>query len=155
MMAGSSEAALMPAQLILPLESNNAMTRDDFIVAPGNARALAFLDSFPGWPGSAAALHGPSASGKTHLARIWAAQSGAALLDARELRDAVRGPAVVENVDSTLTFAHESALFAMLDSGVPLLLTGRTAPFFWPVSLPDLESRFRSLLAFEVGASDE
>lgn len=154
-MSGSSEAALMSAQLVLPLEPNNAMTRDDFIVAPDNARALAFLDSFPDWTAPAAALHGPSASGKTHLARIWATRSGAALLDARELREAVRGPAVVENIDSAPTFAHESALFAMLDGGASLLLTGRTAPALWPVSLPDLASRFRSLLAFEMGASDE
>jgi chromosomal replication initiation ATPase DnaA len=145
----------MAAQLVLPLEPNNAMTRGDFIVAPGNARALAFVDSYPAWPSPAAALFGPSASGKTHLARIWAGMSGAALLDARSLRDAVRGPAVVENIDSAPTFAHEPALFAMLEQGAPLLLTGRGAPSTWPVSLPDLSSRFGALLAFELGASDE
>lgn len=131
------------------------MTRAEFIVAPGNARALAFLDSFPDWPAPALALTGPSASGKTHLARIWAQRSGAMLLDARSLRDPVSGPAVVENIDSAPTFAHETALFAMLEQGAPLLLTGRAAPSLWPVSLPDLASRFQALLAFELGASDE
>ena len=145
----------MAAQLVLPLEPGNAMTRAEFIVAPGNARALAFLDSFPDWPAPALALTGPSASGKTHLARIWAQRSGAMLLDARSLRDPVSGPAVVENIDSAPTFAHETALFAMLEQGAPLLLTGRAAPSLWPVSLPDLASRFQALLAFELGASDE
>ena len=145
----------MAAQLVLPLEPGNAMTRAEFIVAPGNARALAFLDSFPDWPAPALALTGPSASGKTHLARIWAQRSGAMLLDARSLRDPVFGPAVVENIDSAPTFAHETALFAMLEQGAPLLLTGRAAPSLWPVSLPDLASRFQALLAFELGASDE
>ena len=145
----------MAAQLVLPLEPGNAMTRAEFIVAPGNARALAFLDSFPDWPAPALALTGPSASGKTHLARIWAQRSGAVLLDARSLRDPVSGPAVVENIDSAPTFAHETALFAMLEQGAPLLLTGRAAPSLWPVSLPDLASRFQALLAFELGASDE
>jgi chromosomal replication initiation ATPase DnaA len=145
----------MTSQLVLPLETNNAMTRADFVVAPGNARALAFLDSFPAWPAPAVVLYGPSASGKTHLAHIWAQTSGAALLDARSLREAMTGPAVVENIDSAPTFAHESALFAALESGTPLLLTGRAAPSQWPVSLPDLGSRFRALLAFELGASDE
>jgi chromosomal replication initiation ATPase DnaA len=145
----------MTSQLVLPLEPGNAMTRADFIVAPGNAPALAFLESYPAWPAPAAALFGPSASGKTHLARIWAEASGAALLDARSLREAAAGPAVIENVDSAPTFAHEPALFAMLESGAPLLLTGRAAPSHWPVSLPDLRSRFRALLAFELGASDE
>ena len=145
----------MAAQLVLPLEPGNAMTRAEFIVAPGNARALAFLDSFPDWPAPALALTGPSASGKTHLAHIWAQRSGAMLLDARSLRDPVCGPAVVENIDSAPTFAHETALFAMLEQGAPLLLTGRAAPSLWPVSLPDLASRFQALLAFELGASDE
>jgi len=145
----------MSSQLVLPLEPNNAMTRADFIIAPGNARALAFVDSFPDWASPAAALCGPSASGKTHLARIWAERAGAALLDARSLRDAVPGAAVVENIDSAPTFAHEPALFALLEQGAPLLLTGRGAPRTWPVSLPDLASRFQALLAFELGASDE
>ena len=145
----------MMRQLVLPLEPGNAMTRGDFIVAPGNARALAFLDSFPDWPVTAAALYGPSASGKTHLARIWAERASAALLDARNLREPVSGPAVVENIDSAVTFAHEPALFAMLEQGTPLLLTGRDKPAAWPVSLPDLASRFRALLAFELGAPDE
>jgi chromosomal replication initiation ATPase DnaA len=145
----------MTSQLVLPLEANNAMTRADFIVAPGNVRALAFLDSYPDWASPAAAIYGPSASGKTHLARIWATRAGAALLDARTLRTPAAGPAVVENIDSTPTFAHEPALFAMLEQGTPLLLTGRAAPATWPVSLPDLASRFRALLPFELGASDE
>ena len=145
----------MAAQLVLPLEPGNAMTRAEFIVAPGNARALAFLDAFPDWPAPTVALTGPSASGKTHLARIWAQRSGAALLDARSLREPVAGPAVVENIDSAPTFAHETALFAMLEQGAPLLLTGRATPSLWPVSLPDLASRFQALLAFELGASDE
>ena len=144
-----------PAQLVLPLPSNNAMTRAEFVVAASNARAFSFLESFPDWPAPAAALYGPSASGKTHLARIWATRAGAALLDARDLREAVVKPAVVENIDSAPGFAHEPALFAMLEQGTPLLLTGREAPSRWPVALPDLGSRFSALLAFELGAPDE
>src|ERR1700732_214661 len=99
----------MVSQLVLPLEPNNAMTRADFIAASGNARAMAFLDSFPAWPAPAVALYGPSASGKTHLARIWAERAKASLLDARDLPAAVVGPAVVENIDSAPGFAHEPA----------------------------------------------
>ena len=134
------------------------MTRADFIVADSNARAFAFMESYPGWPAPAAALYGPSASGKTHLARIWAERSGAALLDARTLDistggEPVRGAAVVENVDSATGFAHEPALFAMLEQGTPLLLTGRSAPSSWLAALPDLKSRFRAMLAFELGGA--
>ena len=145
----------MSTQLILPLEPRNAMTRADFILAPGNARTLAFLDAWPDWSAPAASLFGPSASGKTHLARIWAERAGAALADARLLREPIQGPAVVENCDLTGNADHEPALFAMLERGAPLLLTGRAAPAEWPVSLPDLASRFRALVAFELGMPDE
>ncbi len=145
----------MSSQLVLPLEPRNAMTRADFIEAPGNARAFAFLARWPDWPEPAAALWGPSASGKTHLAHIWALHSNAVLADARSLREPIAGPAVVENCDSVTSSDHEPALFAMLERRTPLLLTGRAAPAQWQVSLPDLASRFRAQVAFELGQADE
>jgi chromosomal replication initiation ATPase DnaA len=145
----------MISQLILPIEPASRMTRDDFIVAAGNRHALAFLDAWPDWAAPAVALFGPSASGKTHLARIWAVRANAVLADARELRAPILGPAVVENCDGVSAGAHEPALFAMLERGTPLLLTGRGAPASWLVELPDLASRFRALMAFELGGADE
>jgi len=145
----------MISQLILPLEPISRMAREDFVVAPGNQRALAYLDAWPDWPAPAMALFGPGASGKTHLARIWAARAGATLADARELNAPIAGAVVVENCDSVIGHVHEPFLFAMLERGTPLLLTGRDPPASWPVGLPDLASRFRALVAFELGSADE
>jgi chromosomal replication initiation ATPase DnaA len=145
----------MISQLILPIEPASRMTREDFIVAAGNRHALALLDAWPDWAAPAVVLFGPSASGKTHLARIWAARANAVLADARELRAPIMGAAVVENCDGVSDAAHEPALFAMLERGTPLLLTGRGAPASWLVGLPDLASRFRALMAFELGGADE
>ncbi len=131
------------------------MTRADFIAGPGNERALAFLDSWPDWPAPGAALFGPPASGKTQLARIWAERAGAVLTQADSLREPGTGAAVVEDCDSLHAPAHQSALFAMMERGAPLLLTGRVTPSAWPVYLPDLTSRFRALVAFELGEPDE
>ena len=143
-------------QLVLPLGANNAMRREDFITAPGKQAALAFLDIYPAWPAPMAALHGSAASGKTHLARIWAEQAGASIIEARDLNDAPdAGALVIENVDAVEGFAHEAALFALMARGTPLLLTGRAAPARWPVQMGDLASRFKSLLGFELGAPDE
>ncbi len=65
-------------------------------------------------------------------------------------------PAVVENCDSVTGDAPRAgALFAMLERGAPLLLTGRAVPAAWPAALPDLASRFRALVAFELGGADE
>ncbi len=148
-------------QLVLPLGANNQMRREDFIIAPGNQAALAFLDAYPAWPAPMAALHGAAASGKTHLARIWADAAGARIIEARDLLEAPdAGPLVIENVDAAPSFskdtsAHEAALFALMARGTPLLLTGRAAPAHWPVQMGDLASRFKSLLGFELGAPDE
>jgi chromosomal replication initiation ATPase DnaA len=140
-------------QLILPLETRSAFGRADFIVAPGNQQAVAFMDSWPNWPAPAAALYGPPASGKSHLAAVWAARSGAAVLDAGALDGAIPdGALVVENVRPGIA---ETVLFALLERGAPLLLTAQFPPASWPVALPDLKSRANALLAFALWAPDD
>ena len=140
-------------QLVLPLEVRSAQGRADFIVAPGNERAVAFIDSYPHWSAPAAALHGPEASGKSHLAAVWADKAGATVMDAAELNGIIPdGPLVVENVRAGVA---EAPLFALLERGAPLLLTSLAPPAEWPVSLPDLVSRIRALLAFALWAPDD
>lgn len=147
----------MKGQLVLPLELPGALGREDFLVAPGNARAVAFIDSWPGWPGPAAALHGPPAAGKTHLAAIWARAANAPTISAAALdRDIPDGPLVVEDVAAG---TPEVPLFALLERGSPLLLTAAIPPAQWPEGfgfrLPDLVSRCRALLGFALWAPDE
>jgi len=145
-------------QLILPLTPAPAMTRADFLVAPGNEKALAFLDTWPRWPAPAAVLWGPPASGKSHLAQIWAQIAGAPVMSAGALRDGVPdvGALVLEDIDPILGDAvAERALFALLERGTPLLATAQAAPSDWRLAMPDLHSRARALLAFGLGAPDE
>jgi len=144
-------------QLVLPLETRSAQGRADFIVAPGNEQAVAFIDAFPNWPAPAVALHGPPASGKSHLAAVWADKAGARIIDAASLgADLPQGALVVENVASGVP---EAPLFAVLERGAPLLLTSQLRPAEWPqafrLSLPDLASRLRALLAFALWAPDD
>ena len=144
-------------QLVLPLEIRSAQGRADFIVAPANQQAVAFLDSYPHWPAPAVALFGPAASGKSHLAAVWADKAGAAVLEAAQLASAIpTGPLVVENVTAGVA---EAPLFALLERGTPLLLTAQLPPAEWPekfaLALPDLVSRVRALLAFALWAPDD
>ncbi len=140
-------------QLVLPLETRSAFGRADFIVAPGNRQAVAFVDSWPNWPAPAAALYGPPASGKSHLAAVWAARSGAVVLEAAQLDGAIPDdPLVVENVGPGTA---ETPLFALLERGAPLLLTAQAPPADWPFTLPDLKSRANALLAFALWAPDD
>ena len=123
-------------QLVLPLETRSASGRADFIVAPGNQQAVAFVDSWPDWSAPAAALYGPPASGKSHLAAVWAERAGAAILNADALEGVIPdGPLVVENIGAGLA---EAPLFALLERGAP-----------------DLKSRANALLAFALWAPDD
>lgn len=140
-------------QLVLPLEVRSALGRADFIVAPGNERAVAFIDSFPHWPAPAAALVGPPASGKSHLAAVWAGRAGARVIAARDLADGVPDGALV--VEDAGPGVAEAPLFALLERGAPLLLTAQSDPASWPVALPDLVSRLRALLTFPLWAPDD
>lgn len=140
-------------QLVLPLETRSAFGRADFIVAAGNQQAVAFVDSWPRWPAPAAALYGPPASGKSHLAAVWAGKTGAAVLEAAALEGVIPdGPLVVENIAPGTA---EAPLFALLERGAPLLLTAQVPPAAWPFALPDLKSRANALLAFALWAPDD
>ncbi len=155
----------MASQLILPLGQRSKLTRADFIVAPGNAQAMAFIDFWPSWPAPAAALHGPPGSGKSHLVSMWRDMSEASVISAAGLEKfdpaalAERGPVAVEDVDSvTATAARDHALFALLEGAspdAPVLLTGHEPTAVWPTVLPDLASRFSALLAFPLWAPDD
>lgn len=152
-------------QLALDLGWRPALEAEDFLVAPSNAEAVAWLAPGQSWPGPALVLSGPPGSGKSHLARVWAARTGAALLGPEALVVAevaalvpARRPAVValDRADSVAgDGAGERALLHLFnlvaESGGRLLLTGTAAAAGWGVVLPDLDSRLRAVTVATIG----
>jgi chromosomal replication initiation ATPase DnaA len=152
-----SPTAAARTQLRLALRRQPDSDRANFIVTDRNRDAVAAVDSWPNWPGARLALIGPEGSGKTHLARAWAATAGAFVAGhaALDLAKAPVGPILLEDVDRGVA---EEALFHLInraDAGGSLLLTARTAPRLWPAQLPDLRSRLNALFAVEMGAPDD
>jgi chromosomal replication initiation ATPase DnaA len=153
--------ASLPRQLALALPHAESYAREDFLPGPGNAAALKLIDSWPDWPANAVALIGPEGSGKSHLAAIWAAASGARVMSGRALEVAgllgalATGALVVEESAA----ADERALFHLLnlarEEQAYLLFTARTAPSVWPVAIADLGSRLRALPVVAVQAPDD
>ena len=150
-------------QLALDLGHRPASGHEDFLVAPTNADAVAWLDRWPDWPSQALALHGPAGCGKSHLAHVWRAMSGAAILSAAavstiDVPELVRGygAIVVENAGE---LADEEALLHLYNLLVErrsfLLLTGRRPPARWPVALPDLRSRLKTMPAVAIHPPDD
>ena len=149
-------------QLALDLGHRPALGREDFLVAPNNASAVALIDSWPDWPGASAAVYGPPGSGKTHLAHVFAARAHAEIVPlgaleeaaGRALDGALRA-AAVEDADRAAGEGLLHLLNAVAEKGGHLLLTARAAPSRWPVRLADLASRLRALPAVGIGAPDD
>ncbi len=140
----------MPRQLSFDLPAKTALGREDFFVSPANALAVAMI-SATSWPGNKLVLSGPAGAGKTHLAHVWAAETGGRIIHARDLRyDDVpalaQTPVAVEDVpmiaddpEQQKTLFHLHNL--VLAEGHALLMTGRLPPKLWQLPLPDLQSR--------------
>jgi chromosomal replication initiation ATPase DnaA len=133
----------------------------DFIEGEGNRLALGHVRSFPGWSGPLTLIEGPASSGKSHLARIWAAHAGAHLALPAELEGLSRAggaaPVVLEDVDRG--GYDEAALFHLLNQsmrdGRPLLMTAREPVANWPFETDDLKSRARLAARFTIALSDD
>jgi len=149
-----------PSQLTLGLPHRPALGRDDFLVAGSNADAVAWLDRWPCWPATALALHGPAASGKSHLAQVWRRRSGAVeALGHFDPPALASAGAVVLDLDAAWAPLAERPLLHLYNLLVErrghLLLVGRDPPARWPIQLPDLRSRLSTAPAVALLPPDD
>ena len=143
----------MAHQLPLDLEYRPALGMTDFVIAPGNRDAVAWIDRWPDWPSHALAIHGPRGSGKSHLAHVWQARSQAVFLD----RASEEMPAAAV-LDEPQGWAEDALLHLynrLREAGGHLLIVSETPPARWPVALPDLASRLASIPAVALAAPDD
>jgi DnaA regulatory inactivator Hda len=152
----------MEGQLPLDLGHRPALGRADFLVAPSNAAAVAWLDRWPLWPAPALALYGHKGSGKTHLAHVFAARAGARFIDpaalATERVPTLLGEARAAIVDDATTAAAEPLLHlynVLAEQQGHLLLAAREPPAHWAIALPDLRSRLLACPAVALSPPDE
>lgn len=156
-------SAPRPRQLAFALGHAESFAREDFLVGPSNETALALIERWPDWPDRMMVLVGPQGSGKSHLAAIWAALAGARSSAARTVDPAnlpaafATGALVVEDLAEhgfderglfhLINFAREEHAF--------VLMTARSAPAAWNISVPDLASRLRVLPVIELAPPDD
>jgi len=153
----------MTRQMLLDLGHRAALGREDFLVAPSNRDAVAWIDLWPNWPAPGLVIYGPEACGKTHLAEVWRARSKARRLTASDVvgRDApaIAGGALTLVIEHADRCRDERALLHLFNyvagQGGGLLLTAHTPPAQWRTALADLRSRLTALPAVAVGAPDD
>ncbi len=115
-----------PEQPPLPLSWQPRMGAKDYCLSNSNRIAHAWLAEPAAWPMPRTILVGPEASGKSHLARLFAARNAGMVIEDADRAD-----------DAEMLFHHWNR--ATVDQ--PLLLTARLLPRQWPHELPDLASR--------------
>lgn len=151
----------MAEQLTFDLPAGVAVSAGEYFVSQANAAAYTMVVHPDGWPDRKLILNGPEGAGKSHLARIFASQNGARILDAADLTEADQHPdtaIVVEDAEG-LTPDGETILFHlhnhMAQTRLPLLITAKTAPARWLLTLPDLASRMQATTPATIGNPDD
>ena len=155
----------MARQLKLDLPFRTALGRGDFYVSQANDFATAQIDGWRDWPGRKLVLIGPRGSGKTHLAHVWSAESGAAIVRSGDLVHADIAALAAHHVcveDVPLIAGQrdaEEALFHLhnltLAQQNALLLTGVAPPARWGLALPDLASRIMGTHVAQLSHPDD
>ena len=141
-------------QIPMDFSFRPASGRDDFLVTDANADAIAWLDRWPDWPMRCLLLVGPAGSGKTHLAHVLQAKTGAKVIDAGVLRDMsiqamaniIETPLIVEDAGGKIDEEAFLHLFNLVnEKRGSLMITAKEPPGSWNLHLPDLTSRLGTI----------
>lgn len=125
------------SQFALPLAPGTAGP-SRIVIGAANAHVAEALAGTESWPFGTAVLTGPARSGKSLLARWFAASGKGDVVDDAPLMD-----------EADLFHRWNRAQ----EQGRPLLLVAGEGP--WTITLPDLKSRLGAALQLEIGAPDD
>lgn len=158
------------SQLVLDFEHRPALGGEDFLVAPCNADAVAWIDRWPEWPVPVLVLQGPAGCGKSHLAQVFLGKTKAVPIASSDLLEK-EPPALLEgadgcvldDIDEVFHMANKDGLEEALlhlyntvrEAGATMLLTAKNPPSRWRMSLPDLSSRLKTATVAEIGPPDD
>ena len=143
-------------------------SRDNFIVGEVNKISYHAINSWPHWHDNGRfsrirIIIGTKRSGKTHLSHIWSLKSGAQFVNINTMNIhtdiAENNCYIIEDIDKIDQNYHESLLHIINKitdyQSAYLLMTSSTDIGQMDVSLPDLYSRLRSMMAFIINAPDD
>lgn len=151
-------------QLVLDFPVPSSFTREHFLPSECNREAWETVLAWRHWSHPACLLVGPPSSGRTHLASIFAQETGARLLRGGELW----------RIDDPLQSLGQDQALAVDDADLcdeprrllelhnlivqrrgRILLTARAAPPKWQVALPDLRSRLAAAVQVRIAPPDD
>ena len=149
-------------QLALDLPVSNYLTREDLVEGAANSLAIEMIDRWPKWPGNVVILAGPVGCGKSHLGAVWAKKADARCLamnllgelgeDRGNERPLLLEDACAGGIDETKLF---HILNAKRSTNSSIIITSRSWPTEWGITLADLDSRLRAAQLIELGEPDD
>ncbi|WP_277970839.1 HdaA/DnaA family protein [Sphingomonas echinoides] len=113
---------------------------DEFLIGPSNARAVQQLEHWSTWPVMAVVVTGPRKSGRSLIARIFAAKTGGGLIDDAERQN-----------EAVIFHAWNRAQ----EERRPVVVVADAPPPEWEIKLPDLRSRLVASPMLRIGDPDE
>lgn len=154
-------------QLPLSFSQRSVFTSDDLVITDSNRMAFQLINNWPNWVFPVAVLVGAQGSGKTHFASVWAQKTGALRVPRDGInrvvsQDSSRQSLLIEDIDADQI--DEIGLFHLINSvkqenlntfQATLLITARTVPSTWNLTLSDLRSRFNSATLVMIDQPDD
>lgn len=163
MTGGPSGADRHSGQLFLDFPKADPASRP-LIESGSYSSAVASLKRWRYWPGGQLALTGEAKSGRSRLLRMWAEETGAAIVTGQGLAEAAideiaRLSVSALAVDDADQPSNGLGLLATLnlcrDRGAPVLLSGLAEPAIWFATPPDLRSRLAAMPVAHIEPADE
>jgi chromosomal replication initiation ATPase DnaA len=161
----------MPSsQLVFDFEHRQALEAQDFLVTPCNQEAVAWIDEWPNWSSPAIVIHGPSGCGKSHLAQVFLARTSGVRISSLQLLEkeppaliGEAGACLIDDMDAAFTpcnkVALEEALLHLYNTlkelGSTMMITAKSPPSRWGISLADLSSRLKTATLAEISPPDD
>ncbi|MBF0247690.1 MAG: DNA replication protein [Alphaproteobacteria bacterium] len=153
-------------QIPLPFDPRPALGGEDFLVAPSNAGAVAWVERWPDWPSPGLVIVGDAGAGKTHLCHVFQALSGARPVTPETLgvqhADGVldgAGALALDDAEGFLAAGLAEELLHLYnlarEGDVKFLLSAKAPPARWRVDLKDLSSRLNTLPVAEIDPPDD
>jgi len=155
------------SQLPFNFEHRPSLGGNDFLIAPSNQEAVAWIDKWPDWTTPLLILYGPPGCGKTHLSNVFMAMTGALQLTLATIKDSSSTISINsqknfvidgEDIDIFLKTNEEELfhLYNYINSiGGYMLITAESPPIDWDFRLADLSSRFKAAQSIGIGMPDD
>lgn len=151
---GEHQMNIIKKLLTLNLDWPERHSEKLFVISPQNEKCIMWLNKVALWPNRQIILYGPSKSGKTHLAKIWAKHNDAQIITDDTTKTEIESPFVVDSVVNIKEEAYLKLLFSLARNRFPAIWISRNN-IFQHLKTNDMKTRMNTLMSIEIEPPDE